>query len=77
MENTVNTKQFKRTSRFPSQETKQKISQAMRGRVQSDATRQKISQQLKKYWNTASNFPSDAQRHEGTGNGWIETGDIV
>lgn len=73
MENT----QYKRTSKHPSDETRQKISTALKGRMRDDITRSKISNGLKDYWNNPKNFPADTERHEGTGNGWIETGDIV
>lgn len=42
----------------------------------SDATKAAISNGMKKYWGDDSNFPDDI-RHEGTGNGFIETGDVV
>lgn len=72
MENKV----YKRTSRHPSSETKQKISQSLRGREKNDVVRKNIANGLSRYWQNDANFPDDA-RHEGTGNGWIETGDVV
>ena len=68
---------YKRTSKSPSPETRQKISQSLKGRMKSDITKSKISDSLKQYWNNPSNFPDDGKREEGTGNGWIETGEIV
>lgn len=68
---------YKRTSKSPSPETRLKISQSLKGRMKSDITKSKISDSLKQYWNNPSNFPDDIERKEGTGNGWIETGDIV
>ena len=68
---------YKRTSKSPSPETRQKISQSLKGRMKSDITKSRISDSLKQYWNNPSNFPDDIERKEGTGNGWIETGDIV
>ncbi len=74
MDNTL----YRRTSKHPSPETRQKISNALKGRTRSDITRGKISDGLKDYWNNPRNFPADTERQEGTGgNGWIETGDIV
>lgn len=68
---------YKRTSKSPSPETRQKISQSLKGRLKSDITKGRISTSLKNYWNNPQNFPDDIERKEGTGNGWIETGDIV
>lgn len=62
------TAQYKRTSKFPSDETKQKISAKLKGRSKSDVTKQRISQGLRQYWNNPNNF-SDGDR--------IESGDIV
>ena len=61
MENTgyTQTKQFKRTSRHPSDATKMKISQALKGRSKADTTKEKISGGLKAYWSNDSNFPDD------------------
>ena len=56
---TPQTNQYKRTSRHPSDETRQKISLSMRGRPVSDATRQKLSDSLRDYWNNPENFPDD------------------
>jgi hypothetical protein len=66
MENT----NYKRTSKSPSPETRQKISQSLKGRMKSDITKSKISDSLKQYWNNPSNFPDD-------GTNKIETGEIV
>ena len=76
MESTIKTQQtsFKRQSRYPSEQTKQRISDKLKGRKLSSTTKEKISQQMKRYW---ENFPVDDERHEGTGNGWVESGDIV
>ena len=68
---------YKRKSRFPSQETKEKISSKLKGREKSAETRHKLSTSLKAYWGNPQNFPDDNERHEGTGKGWVETGDIV
>ena len=70
-------KQFKRVSKHPSETTKQRISTALTGRHLNLNTRLKISQALSTYWNNPDNFPADQERHEGSGNGWIESGDIV
>ena len=63
----------KRTSRFPSEETKQKISSKLKGREKSAETRQKLSQSLKAYWGNPQNFPDDKQRHHD----YISTGEVV
>ena len=67
---------YKRTSRHPSDETRQKISQSLKGRKKNDVVRKNIASGLARYWQNNANFPDD-ERHEGTGNGWIESGDIV
>lgn len=63
MENTTNQQaqafKYKRTSKSPSQETRQKLSDALRGRHKSTHTRELISQSLKQYWSDANNFPDD------------------
>lgn len=70
-------KQYKRTSRSVSPEVRQKVADSLRGRSRSEAERIAISRGMKKYWGDDKNFPDDGQRHEGTGNGWVESGDIV
>ena len=83
MESTMKTQPtttvYKRQSKYPSEETKRKISASMKSKNlhRSDITRQKISNGLRQYWGNPSNFPADGERHEGTGRGWIESGDIV
>lgn len=72
MENKV----YKRTSRHPSSETKQKISQSLKGREKNDVVRKNIATGLARYWNNDANFPDDT-RHEGSGRGYLETGDVV
>lgn len=74
---TQTTTQHKRQSRYPSDATKQKISSRLKGRSKTDDTKQKISTSMKRYWGNDANFPADGERHEGTGRGYIETGDIV
>lgn len=71
-------KQYKRTSKSVPQDVRNKISQSMKrkGITRDSETKQAISKGMKTYWNTPSNFPDDI-RHEGTGEGWIETGDVV
>ena len=69
-------KQYKRTSRSVPQDVRTKIANSLRGVSKSQSTKMKISDSMKKYWSNDSNFPDDI-RHEGTGNGWVETGDIV
>ena len=70
-------KQYKRTSKNVPQDVRTKISSSLRGRSRSEAERIAISRGMKKYWGDSSNFPDDGQRHEGTGDGWVESGDIV
>ena len=53
------TKQFKRTSRHPSSDTKMKISQALKGRSKGETTKERISSGLKQYWGNDGNFPDD------------------
>ncbi len=86
MESTIKTQQttpttFKRTSRHPSEATKQRISQSLKNRWQqqgfSDEHRGNLSSSLRNYWRNDNNFPDDTARHEGTGRGYIETGDVV
>lgn len=47
---------FKRQSKYPSEETKQKISAKLKGRSKSDVTKERISQGLKSYWGNPNNF---------------------
>lgn len=61
------TAQYKRQSKYPSEETKQKISQKLKGRSKSDVTKERISQGLKSYWGNPNNFKDSR----------IESGDIV
>ena len=67
MENTgyTQTKQFKRTSRHPSDATKQKISAKLKGRSKPDSVKTAISTGMKKYWGNNANFPEDSKRNEG------------
>lgn len=51
--------EYKRQSRHPSEETKSKTSQALKGRTIPEIVRQKISQSLKQYWSNDDNFPAD------------------
>lgn len=78
MESTLKTQptmaNYRRKSRYPSDETKKRISTKLTGRKLSSSTKELISQKMKQYW---ENFPADHERHEGTGDGWIETGDII
>lgn len=56
--------EYKRQSRHPSEETKSKTSQTLKGRTKPDHVRQLISQSLKRYWANDDNFPAD--KHSGT-----------
>ena len=69
-------KQYKRTSRSVPQDVRTKIANTLRGVKKSDATKAAISNGMKKYWSDDSHFPDDI-RHEGTGNGWLESGEVV
>ena len=62
-------KQYKRTSRHPSEETKERISQALRGRPKSDAVRHAISASMVAYWRNDNNFPDDTNND--SNGGWI------
>ena len=70
-------KQYKRVSKHPSEDTKQCIATALTGRHLNMDTKQKISKALSAYWNNPANFPADQERNEGSGDGWIESGEIV
>lgn len=64
MENTTNqqaqgTFKYKRTSRLPSEETRQKLSDALRGKPKSTETKERISRSLQAYWSNPNNFPAD------------------
>ena len=63
----TSTAQYKRQSKNPSEETKQKISAKLKGRSKSDVTKQRISDGLKHYWGNPNNFKDSR----------IESGDIV
>ena len=66
---TTQTNSFRRTSRHPSDSTREKLSAALRGRQVSDETRQKLSASLHAYWSNDDNFPDD---NRGGGNGgWL------
>ncbi len=47
---------MKRVSRRLSEETKRKISDAMRGKKKSEETRKKMSESMKKYWEGIPKF---------------------
>ena len=51
---------YKRTSRHPSDETRQKISASLRGYVKSQEHCQHLSDSLKAYWADDKNFPDDS-----------------
>lgn len=52
--------QYRRTSRHPSTETRQKISASLRGYVKSQEHCQHLSDSLRAYWADDNNFPDDA-----------------
>ena len=76
MDNIQNTQgtQYKRTSRHPSEETKELISQSLRGRPKDESWRQAISAGMVQYWSNDDNFPDDAQKND---NGVTGMTDIV
>lgn len=55
----IKEKHYKRTSRHLSEETKEKISQALKGRPKSNSHREAIRQGELRYWNDPNNFPDD------------------
>lgn len=66
---TQNTQQYKRTSRHPSDETKERISQALRGRPKSESQKKLISASMVAYWRNDENFPDDY--NSGDKGGWL------
>ena len=76
MDNTQNTQgtPYRRTSRHPSEETKAKISQSLRGRPKDDSWRQAISSGMINYWGDDNNFPDD---YTDDGDGEIGMADII
>ncbi len=52
---------YKRQSRYPSEETKAAISRALENRKLPYSVRQKISAGMKAYWDNPNNFPADNQ----------------
>lgn len=66
MENNNTTNQgtgfkYRRTSKSPSLQTRQKLSNALKGKTKSPETRERIAAGLRQYWNTPENFPDDNQ----------------
>ena len=52
---------YKRTSRHQSPETRQKISEALKGRPKSSIHRLRISRSMERYWGNDANFPDDRE----------------
>ena len=71
MQATTSTTPYKRTSRHPSDETKERISQALRGRPKSDEHRQSISASMVAYWENDDNFPQDFNTDGDGKEGWL------
>lgn len=71
-----NNRDFKRVSKHPSLQTRERISQALRGKPKSQHTRELISRSMRDYWSRPENFPAD-YRHEDSGRSYIETGEVV
>ena len=76
MENATNQQLFryKRTSKTPSPETRQKLSNALRGKPKSTQTKELISRSLQAYWSNPQNFPDD---YTDDGDGEIGMADII
>lgn len=66
-ETPTNTNQYKRTSRHPSDQTRERISQALRGRPKDEEWRMAIGRSLRDYWRNDNNFPDDSGGDE---KGW-------
>ena len=54
--------EYKRQSRRPSEETKARISNSLKGVAKSTEHKQHLSQSLKKYWGNDNNFPADKKQ---------------
>lgn len=54
--------EYKRQSRKPSEETKARISNSLKGVSKSAEHKQHISQSLKNYWDNDENFPADKKQ---------------
>ena len=54
--------EYKRQSRRPSEETKARISNSLKGQAKSTSHREHLSQALKKYWDNDDNFPADKKQ---------------
>lgn len=63
-ETQTNTNQYKRTSRHPSDQTRERISQALRGRPKDEEWRMAIGRSLRDYWRNDNNFPDDSMGDE-------------
>lgn len=68
-------KQFKRTSRSLSQETRRKISQSLNGKPKSWSHCLHISKGMEAYWGNDNNFPDDV--NSSTGNDATSMSDLV
>ena len=53
--------EYKRQSRRPSEETKARISNSLKGQAKSTEHKAHLSQSLKAYWGNDDNFPADKQ----------------
>ena len=54
--------EYKRQSRHPSEETKARISNSLRGVSKTTQHKEHLSQSLKKYWDNEDNFPADKKQ---------------
>ena len=63
-ETQTSTNQYKRTSRHPSDQTRERISQALRGRPKSEPHKAAIQASLQSYWADDDNFPDDSRRDD-------------
>ena len=51
---------YRRVSKTPSLETRERIASALRGKPKSTQTKERISTSLKQYWSDPDNFPADS-----------------
>lgn len=54
--------EYKRQSRRPSEETKARISNSLKGQAKTTSHKEHLSQALKNYWHNDDNFPADKRK---------------
>ncbi|MBR5175125.1 MAG: hypothetical protein IKW89_04250 [Bacteroidales bacterium] len=57
-------KEFKRKTRHLSPVTRQKISNALKGRSKSDEQKERTRASMLSYWSDDRNFPADADKED-------------